>query len=193
MLTLAIPVGIFLFLKIFGNNEYDVPYLFETGIPGCNETEKTHQVPDITLKNADGDTSALYDLNGYLVFGYMDMSDRISTEKKMVELVRIQDAFFETNPPKFVLLTDSTSQLPLQTLASTMGMAKGNCMVARLNGVRADDFLTCGIALTSPQDHQPHNLVLVDPAHHIMGIYNALEVEKTDLLILELKILLSKK
>jgi hypothetical protein len=49
ILTLAIPVSIFLFLKIFGNNEFEVPVLFEDGLPGCGIAGNLTGLPRLSL------------------------------------------------------------------------------------------------------------------------------------------------
>lgn len=194
MLTLAIPVSIFLFLKIFGTNTYDVPYLFEDGIPGCPNKGQVHLVPDIMFETYSGQNTTFYDLNGYVVFAVIDMSDSKTAETQLVELVRIQDAFFEIGSPTFVLLTsdNSSEQSNLNSLSTKLGLNQKNIIIAHVQGTSDDEFLTCGIALENAEDHGLHNLVLVDPQHRIRGVYNSLDIEKTDQLILELKILQSK-
>lgn len=186
--TLAIPVAIFLFLKIFGENSYEVPVLFEDGIPECLQTSSPHKVPDIanygaTIKDSGKD--------GFQVFGFLDNSTPKLTRKYLVEVIRMQDAFYEVGAPHFVLLSDGDliEIGSLESLSEEMGMDLKNTSFVHMDSDSLLEFLNCGIALIDDENDPKTNLVLVDPDRRIRGIYNSMEVEETDKLILELRIL----
>ncbi len=185
--TLAIPVSIFLFLKIFGNNEFEVPILFENGIPGCPESTGAHLVPSIRLSLSDGSVKNIADLDEFLILGTLNPEDSLQLHSEMIELVRIQDAFYEIGSPAFVLLTNHQGYLEkISNEIEEVGLEKENYLLGTLDDERLKDFIKCGLGLTEGDKNQ---LVLVDPLKRIRGIYNGLEPDQTEQLILELKIL----
>ncbi len=191
ILTLAIPVSIFLFLKIFGTNTFEVPFLFENGIPDCANSISPHHVPNANFLVEHGGIIQLKELHNYLVFGVLHTKEPKRFEEQLVELVRIQDAFFEIGSPFFVLFTDGDSDniSDLRSQCDAVGLDQKNSSIAYMENQNLESFLTCGIALKNKEDNQLNNLVLVDPNKRIRGVYNGLDVEETDQLILELKIL----
>ena len=191
ILTLAIPVSIFLFLKIFGTNTFEVPFLFEDGIPECANSMSPHRVPDITFLDDHEKSTQLNEIQGYVVFGVLHHKDPKRIEEQLVELVRIQDAFFEIGSPYFILFTegDSSDLMDLRVRCDAAGLGGANSCIAVMEKQDFDPFLRCGIALKNRRDDQLNNLVLVDPQKRIRGVYHGLDVEETDKLILELKIL----
>ena len=186
LFTLAIPVAIFLFLKIFGSNEFDVPVLFENGISDCEESSTVHTVPPVeyigeTVKNLNDQNH-----EEFMVFLYVD--NGVNINKVLRELVRIQDAFYEVGAPKFILLShqeffDSDG---LKSLTKNLGLKEENHIVVFMAGDSLMDFLRCGIGLSEGQED---HLVLVDTKRKVRGIYDTFDLEQTDQLILELKIL----
>jgi hypothetical protein len=188
VLTLAIPVAIFLFLKIFGDNEFEVPVLFGQGIPDCPAAGIPHEVPVIQFTEVEEVLNSRF-----LIYGALDGNDSMKLDELIIQLVRIQDAFYETGSPVFVLITEPKSRMdPLQTSMEKAGFLKENFYLAYLDHDRLKDFLRCGLGLTGHGNELLWNLVLVDDQRRIRGIYSGLDSEQTEQLILELKILRKK-
>jgi hypothetical protein len=188
--TLAIPVSIFLFLKIFGNNEFEVPILFENGIPGCDESTEPHLVPSFKLYLPDGSAKTIADIDEYLILGALNNEDSLQLTNQVIELVRIQDAFYEIGSPTFVFFSNHQGYLKrIINQFKEVGLKEDNYLLGTLDEKRYEEFLTCGLGLT---DGVKNQLVLVDPLKRIRGIYNGLETDQTEQLILELKILRKK-
>jgi len=188
--TLAIPVSIFLFLKIFGNNEFEVPILFEKGIRGCNESMKPHLVPSIKLALPDGSEKTIANTDAFLIFGALNNEDSLQLHDQVIELVRIQDAFYEIGSPTFVFLTNHQGYLKrIINQFEKVGLEQENYLLGTIDEKGYEEFLTCGLGLMGSAKNQ---LVLVDPIKRIRGIYNGLEPDQTEQLILELKILRKK-
>jgi len=192
--TLVIPATVFIFLKFFGTNTFEVPYLFEEGIPDCPNSTSPHRVPDFeyigeTEKNM---TSKAFD--GFMIYAVLNGSDLEKNKELLVELVRIQDAFFEVGAPDFFLLINGNKDRvqELKQLCIESGLGKENSTLAIMANNKLMDFLKCGIALSNEKTTDFSNLVLVDPDRRIRGIYHSNDVEQTDQLILELKILRQK-
>ena len=194
VLTLAIPVSIFLFLKLFGTNTFDVPVLFEEGIPDCTSFQIPHAVPDFEFIGETEKNIKSEEIEGFLVFGVLDGINIENNNKKLIELVRVQDAFYEIGAPSFILFIHGK-------LASMSGLVK-QCEEAGLDAKTRNiafipddqlmDFFQCGIALTDEENRDFNNLVMVDTDGKIRGVYDYLDMEQTDQLILELKILKQK-
>jgi hypothetical protein len=77
----------------------------------------------------------------------------------------------------------------IKELASEHGLQNTNYTIANMPNDSLVEFCRCGLAITDDKNAEPDNLVLVDPDRKIRGIYNLFELEQTDQLILELKIL----
>ena len=191
VLTLAIPVSIFLFLKFFGSNTFEVPVLFEHGIPGCTSISSPHVVPEFEYMSETEKTLSSKMLDGFLVFGIIN-GDIEDSRNRIIELIRIQDAFYEVGSPRFVLLTHGETIDPdsIQELTNEHGLQNMNYLIANMPGDALKDFCRCGLSMVDDNFEGVDNLVLVDPKRNIRGIYNLFEMEQTDQLILELKILM---
>ena len=66
---LLIPVLIFLFLKGFGKNEYELPILFQNGVDNplqeCPVADSSqHYIPQFTFMNQDGKPMGREDMQG---------------------------------------------------------------------------------------------------------------------------------
>jgi protein SCO1/2 len=189
--TLAIPVSIFLFLKGFGTNTFVVPNLFEAGIPGCSNSSEIHKVPDISYIGESEKMLNSSQVKGFTVYGVLDVEKPVQINELLVELVRIQDAFYEVGAPYFIIFIkgNPNQRSVLETQCRDKGLLQKNSSIAYLESEYLIDFLRCGIALADEKSGNFTNLVLVDPEKSIRGIYHGLEVEQTDQLVLELKIL----
>ena len=192
LLTLAIPVAIFLFLKIFGSNTFDIPILYETGIPGCADSSSPHRVPDFEYIGETEKNISKERVKDFVVFGVLEGGN--SNDRKIIELVRIQDAFYEIEAPFFVLFLqgDPESKTALEQQFMEAGMEKNHFDIAIAPPEALVEFLRCGLALTGKSPDALNKLVLVDPDKMIRCIYNWQDQEQTDKLILELKILKQK-
>jgi hypothetical protein len=87
-LALLLPVAVFVFLKFFGKNEFDVPLIFESGVSSppaqCNiHYPSPYVVPDSILIQAGV---------GHGTILIIDFSDRPSTEMQVVRDEFRQDA-----------------------------------------------------------------------------------------------------
>ncbi len=194
MLTLAIPIFIFVFLKLFGTNKFEVPFLFEEGIPDCSNSSDIHKVPDFMYigKKEKQLNSRL--LNGFMIYGVLDVAKPEQNKELMVELVRIQDAFYEVEPPYLLIFIKGNpdQRIAMESLCREMGLLEKSSSIVYMQSEYLFDFFKCGIALIDEESEDFTNLVLVDPDSRIRGIYDGLDVEQTDRLILELKILKQK-
>lgn len=186
ILTLAIPGTIFLFLKFFGYNQFSVPVLFENGIPGCTTSQGPHRVPDIMSQQVVDQPAK--DLDHFWIYGVLNRNDNGIVQEQIIQLVRIQDAFFEVGSPMFLILTnDQGRSQQLHLMLEEFGLLEQNYVLESLPESKFEDFIQCGLGLEARSADD--ELVLVDKHRQIRGIYNGLELDQTEKLILELKIL----
>lgn len=195
ILTLAIPVSIFIFLKVFGTNNFEVPYLFSEGIPDCSNSSDTHKVPDITFIGRKEKQLNSRQLKGFMIYSVLDVEKPAQNKELIVELVRIQDAFYEVEAPYLLIFIKGNPyrRILIESQCREMGLVEKSSSIAYMESEYLFDFLKCGIALIDEESEDFTNLVLVDPDKRIRGVYHGLDVEQTDRLILEIKILKQKK
>lgn len=187
VLTLAIPVSIFLFLKIFGNNEFEVAVLFEEGLPECEDSGQPHQIHPLKFINSAGATIDTQDLDGFLIFCVFEVADTARLDEYIIQLVRIQDAFYEIGSPTFVLLSEEKDLMSgIIAKIEDIGLQAKHYQLGYLGQSKFSEFLKCGLGLASADSA---NLVVADPERRIRGLYDVMDLEQTEQLILELKIL----
>lgn len=187
ILTLAIPVSIFLFLKIFGNNEFEVPVLFEEGLPECGDSGQPHRIPPLKFMNSSGMPVDTQDLDGFLIFCVFEATDTARLDEYIIQLVRIQDAFYEIGSPTFILLSEEKGLIPgIISKMEDIGLQAKHYQLGSLGQSEFTEFLKCGLGLVSADSA---NLAVADPERRIRGLYNVMDLEQTEQLILELKIL----
>jgi hypothetical protein len=190
ILTLAIPVSIFLFLKIFGNNEFEVPVFFEEGLTDCGDSKQPHIIPSLEFINTSDVTVNTKHMDGFMVFAVFKSEDMDRLDEYIIQLVRIQDAFYEIGSPTFILIAQEENQLPLIAgKLEDIGLQPKHYQLGFLGQKQWSEFLKCGLGL---QNYDTANLVLTDPKRRIRGMYDVMDLEQTEQLILELKILRKK-
>lgn len=199
ILTLAFPVLIFVFLKVFTSNRFDLPYFVPLRDatnnvvmqPGGDTT--FYQIPDFPLL-ADGDTFDAAALKGKTVLVSTLSSPCGDTcQRVLTQLIRAQG--LHQDYPSFVILTlidknDSqivsvvnerrqsdtgwlVSALPDSTLSSTIQ-----------NIFRLNENVP-GLQTISPSAR----LSLVDGAGFIRGFYDTIDPEEIDRLMAEIRVL----
>lgn len=200
ILTLAFPVLIFVFLKVFTSNRFDLPYFVPLRDAADNVVMQPggdtafYQIPNLSLSAVSGLIDATASLKGKTILVNTLSSPCGDTcQKALSQLVRVHALHQEY--PSFVILTlvdkdDSqiisvvnerrqsdagwlVSALPDSTLSSAIQN------VFRLNEK------VPGLQTISPQVR----LSLVDGAGFIRGFYDTTNPEETDRLMAEIRIL----
>lgn len=172
-LLLLTPVLVFVFLKWFGENRYDIPIFHEYGMG------ESIECADLIPADPGG-------LAGYpgkiVVFGFLTGAH---SDVKVNHLSRIVNYF---NSDEIVVLSvstgkDSAGSPPILT-------------DARLDNwkyINPEDklgyILECGLGLPN-EEASMDKFVLVDKERRIRGYYEALDREEVDRLMVEIRILL---
>ena len=199
ILTLAFPVLIFLFLKVFTSNRFDLPYFVPLRnaagdvLVKPNSDTTFYQIPDFSLP-ADGGTIDAASLKGKTILVSTLSSPCGDTCQKVLnQLVRVQA--LHQDYPSFVILTLlNEKDSPLIDKISERKPMYAGWLVATLpdstlaftiqNIFRLNEKVS-GLQTISPQAR----LSLVDGAGFIRGFYDTTDPEETDRLMAEIRIL----
>jgi len=166
--TLAFPGLVYLFLRTFGVNHYNIPLLYSDGIPleGCENKSIPHKVlfPD-SLRNQDKTGTIIY-FPAYFSLDAKRQLARIRSEFPMINLMGIAtvDSLQNSND-EYLVLTES----------------------------ELSDMINCQLVLgeNKPLREVPRNkIVLIDKNLIIRGYYDAQDLEDMDRLSIELEILI---
>lgn len=199
ILTLAFPVLIFLFLKVFTSNRFDLPYFVPLRDAANNVVVQTggdttfYQIPDFSLP-ADGGTIDAASLKGKTVLvSTLSFPCGDTCQKVLNQLVRVQ-ALHQDYPSFIILTLLSEKDSPLIDKINERKPSYAGWLVATL----PDSVLSRtiqyvfhlnekvpGLQTISPQTR----LSLVDGAGFIRGFYDTTDPEETDRLMAEIRIL----
>lgn len=167
-LALALPGLIFVFLKFFGKNEFDVPVYYQEGLPKdsiCLINSSTpYKVPDSIFRELKSTKPGL----SRIIAVYPFIKDDLS------ELNRIVEKF--KGDKVEVLIISGVPNLPKTTLP-----------VTQLDYASFGKLVACSLWV-----REPWSVVLVDDQNQIRGYYDGSRRDEMDRLDLELNIILKK-
>ncbi|WP_157494032.1 hypothetical protein [Fulvivirga imtechensis] len=162
VIMLAIPLSIFIFLKIFGENKFDIPIQHADGVDekfgACEYETGQFLVPDSLLSK--GGPS--------LIFIYNAQGMNANTLSNQYE--RIRHLFKEDMPSMRVFTADSIEVDTVQ--------------ITRVSPHTLKQVMNCGFVTDTYNQY-----ILVDADRRVRGYYNT-ELDEVDRLIVEIKILL---
>lgn len=177
-LALLLPVCIFVFLKLFGKNEFDIPiyYQSQTAIDStaCEGIKAPYRIKPVTLK--DTGQKAITINFGAAASVVFTTTDSLLSKNILRQLNRVQDRLLK-GTAELMIIRPTDNIEPLEGWKQFV-MGK-------------DEFKQwqqCGL-LSS--DH--NKFVLIDENQNIRGYYSSDDIEEVDRLIVEVKILNSKK
>ena len=170
VVILAIPAFIFVFLKLFGENTFEVPVYYAQGvdksIKDCSFPPGQYHV-DPTLLPKDG-----------LLQGKLSVVAFVADKKVVNQLERIHQSLSHQSL-QVLNICDSSK------ITHWEEGQKRPLQYIYLNTSKHRQILQCGFVADNE-----HQLVLVDQLSRIRGYYDAEDWEEVDRLILEIKILL---
>lgn len=188
MFTTLIPVAMFLFIKFFGTNKFDVPLPYPHGIPGCQDSP-AHK-SDFVYADEKGASEHVADIHDFVIYGLIG-DDSTVMQQQIVELVRVSDAFYEVGTLRIVMFYEAENNAgpQFEKAAKNAQLSMDRLTIGHAEKSTLRPFLHCGIGLQISPSAASSNLVLVDPSGKIRGVYNSDEDAEIDRLIVELKIL----
>lgn len=196
---LIFPVIIFVFLKLFGVNQYDVPVYFGQGVDttftDCEFEAGPHLIPEFNLPTVSGDELTNKTIHGdYSIFYFVQDLGQSTTKANISQLVRVQGSFEDWNLLNFVVLVSQLRQLNEEDgsgLLATENVSRSNWYYCSANPVYSNQLARCGFVLDfdAMDDNVNSWVIVVDNLDRIRGYYNIIDPEEIDRLIVELRIL----
>ena len=181
---LLLPVVIFLFLKSFGSNQFNVPIYYELGVTDSlpDECGRNKEIPyRVFTKPASAVLLKVY---------HFEKQPTNELGFRLEELERVQDVFQENNGVKIFSFLNhpSITIKAIEKFADRVNVNKAFWSVRPVDSLTYDVFKNCELVMND----EDSRVVLVDTEERIRGYYDISDREETDRLILELKILLSQ-
>lgn len=200
ILTLVFPVLIFIFLKVFTTNHYDLPYFVPLRDAANNVIVQPsgdttfYQISEFSLVTIDGSTITAPSINGKtLLISTLSSPCADTCQKVISQLARIQALHREY--PTFSLLTlISQNDRGLLSEIKKSRQFDDGWMIAVLPDSTITRTLQNVFHLNEKvpglQTISPHaRLSLVDGSGYIRGFYDTTDPEETDRLMAEIRIL----
>ncbi len=199
MLTLVFPVLIYLFLKVFTTNRYDLPYFVPLRDAANNATVRPdgdttfYQVQDFSLPAYSGSVTSAALKGKTILVSTLSLPCADTCQEVLKQLGRVQA--LHKDYPQFVILTlvNAEDARLISILNERKESDKGwlvatlpDSLLARtIQNVFRFNEKVPGLQTISPQAR----LSLVDGAGFIRGFYDTTDSEETDRLMAEIRIL----
>ncbi len=191
--TLALPVVLYLFLRNFGENQYQVAIIYEEGITdpleGCPATHDA-QLSDFSFIDAEQAKGSFSEQTGRIyVFSFMQKGCD-PQGKVLNEVARVANDFRDDLRVGVISMQVDTSHAVESwlELKSTYSLRSDNWNLWQVPD--APSIVRCGFNLDIENCEAAQQLVLLDGLLRIRGVYQAGDLEEVDRLITELEILL---
>ena len=175
-LLLAIPVLIYLFLKLFGSNTFQIPEYYSEGIHSELCGISTNQSFQISIHDTLS-TSNNFNDKIMLFFVHSDLNENLTKMAKELERIILSQS---SSGITVIGLRDSISQFPLFDGVSYITLSRKNL----------GEFINCNLLVFQEEPDTPyHYIVMVDANRRIRGYYNGSKFDEYDRLAAELDIL----
>lgn len=191
VLLLVVPAGIYLFLRTFGTNRFDVPVYHRSGIEGCGAPDTVHTLPGRFAKgNMKGPRASVRTVSF--------MTDTVpgpQLSSYMLNLTRAFDALAGYHPLQFITVIDpaadssSAVQLWNEHRDRLIPEPQRWHYMRPENQIEYRELLKCGLGFDAVGLQPHYSVVLLDTEGRIRGYYDGCNDEDTERLILEGKIL----
>ena len=197
VVILGVPALIFVFLKMFGVNQFDLPVYYQDGVDttfiDCEFQKGQHFIPDFSFADYSGKQVSSDYLDGTFLVVYFsqDFEDRVSHRVNM-GLARVQSSLESADPVRIVSIQSKTAGgVSLSELADKYGAVENTWFIGSANPVYTNRLARCGFVIDFDTTSANINrmIVLADMEGRIRGYFNGLDGEEIERLIVELKIL----
>ncbi len=186
--TIALPVAIFLFLKIFGENRFDIPIYYQEEITDidtdCDTISFPYLLPPFETFTPDSLILPKIELADINLFSILPNEKAIRETLNQIE--RLKATFSYKSQVKFFLLQTGDTKLPALEKYENI-----------LDHEGVFNFVKCGLfvpAYLNINDETKHfatgYAVLVDKDRRIRGYYVISDREEVDRVISEIDILI---
>lgn len=200
---LAIPALVFLFLKLFGKNHFEIPVYYakdSVKVESGYKVTKAHNIPDFSFTNQNNRLFSSKELRGKTYVADFFFTKCPSICPKMTsELTRVQEAFEKKPEVKIVSFTvdpasDSAAALKRYAMEFRADTSKWNFLTGEkkeLYTLAQKGFFVSALEDKNlPEFIHSDKLILVDKNGWIRGYYNGTDRNEVDRLIREIQVLL---
>jgi len=198
LITISFPVLLYLFLRFYGHNEYDLPYFFTEEVEGCaslySSNRGSYSFLDFSRKDSVNISAVLSDHFNLIMFPDLNRDNqplKNELNRTLVALNEKIDIEVHTFTPYDSLQSGRFSL----TSFETANYSSSDEVIS--------DLKECIFVLPTESYKGTHpseeiidpseTVVLVDDSLNIRGYYNAFETKDVDRLILEINVLLSNR
>ena len=203
VLTLVVPVLVYIFLKTFGENHYSLPTYFPADIVEREQNGKIiydttfHQIPDFKVVDQYSRTlTGASFANKILVVNFFFTRCPGICPKMSSQLSRVQESFIRDSTVQILSFTvDPEYDQPdiLKKYADKFNAKENKWFLATTNS-KIDVFNIGFYGFKVPSDTvdkflHSEKILLVDKQKHIRGFYNGTNKKEVDRLITEIDIL----
>jgi hypothetical protein len=167
-LALALPGLIFVFLKFFGKNEFEVPVYYSDGLKAdsiCHVIKAgPYQIPDSVLR-------------------------KVGSQKQNITRIVAVYPFIKDDLSEFSRMVDKYKPDGVETIivSGIPNLPRTSIPVTQLNYDSFGWVVTCGLRVS-----EPWSVVLIDSKNQIRGYYDGSRRDEMDRLDLEMSIILKK-
>ncbi len=190
IVTLGLPVGIYLFLQAFGENKYELPVFPETAI---EDSDCGDMVTPYVIKRLVCDGEEVVELGEYhYLFHFPDSEMRIQPE----EINEMRRVLEETSELSLRLITfaDTTQMAAWEGVSSQVSEKYWIVTSACERGIeQMKDCQLLFVLADLPGSRTKSKVALVDSNGRVRGHYSASDRKETDRLILELNVLAQER
>lgn len=195
----ALPALVFVFLKLFGRNHFEVPR-FNPVTNAAGEVVKVgndtvfRAVATIEMQDSKG-LKVVVPANQHIsVLAFVEDSCEADCQKRQKQLLRLQEMFGANKEVKLFSILSINSGQKLNELASQFKANATKWQFVRTSSERINAFKSKEIFLKNPTLSKTFDFdksfVLIDKQHFVRGFYNGTNPEDVDRLSVEIKILL---
>lgn len=185
---LAIPVLIYLFLQIFGQNYYSLPIYYQDSPATPENCDNSLDASQVDWSNQEKLASNLVD-NKLTVFAVISENCDQECQIKFNQVNRLANNFIDQDSLQIAVIIINDQQND----SSDWDSDQDNLKFINLEKQLWQQFSRCELLLeySDLTDTEPENqFVLLDGIGRIRGYYNGLSLEDIDRLITEIRLLL---
>ena len=202
--VVVLPTLLFIFLKFYGVNHYDLPVYYENGIDSlafdCSDQKEQHFVDNFLFSTQDNDNiGAVFLEEKITVINFFYTKCGTPCDDENEELSRVYN--FYKDYANFQILSISLNPIAdslasISTYVATRKTDQAHWYFVRGEASHTFNFVNCGLVLKLSKDTLgvlfTSQMVLVDGQKKIRGYYDATNRSDIDRLVREVSILESK-